>query len=1289
MDSQHLLVPIKVQALVIDDIVFQKRGVVNIKKDPLDPDRYAANDGRWSPQLFDYQLLPASLRAAGPRPFYGATRTYLGKQAEQLVLDEARWLQEKDRGVYLHWVLPSGLRHAYTPGSLDFPPLPDHWLIVRFARRNQTLKTNAWFVDGGSLAADAGPASVLVAGGEKYAAKRIGKVVPLEQFASASAPAEPTTITALGNAFTGSPTFTASIAENRNVFSWHDKLEDLRQPNPTGSVPEGTTLSYLLVGWYQDQANEALGSPAVKVTEKRDADDKLLGFLVDPPGWFIPANSAIPNLLTRRSVFHGIVAHINYWSAGTYKGQILGYPGAPRVGGLGKDTPAFQVGVGNSAEDALVSLVSSSYSGEQEAGLAKEAPNLWKALEAVIYRQPESLVRSWNASPRDNAVHQNWFSTHEAGKLWFIRPKTGKDNEGVFPTDPNKAAAQTQIKPTRAQLAELSRLNEAQAKADAASRDLAALQQELYARWWKLADKSRVFRVSLTDEAKDVRELVARVKDRQTTRDQRQAELQSLPDKLTATLPEELELKCDAAPRFWLPADPVIVVKNCGCPTKHQFPNPLPCRLPEQIVTSVAVAVDQKDKRSFSKAATVAEIAAAAQQHLPACPQILSNLLDEGSMVEQAIADLASRSLPDGMRFDTADEWQTWVDRLVNDLSWNGKRETFPHDQVTFDKPEVKPQQLVELWGRQPWAPLFLDWQITWFPTADLPATEDGFGPKWPLRNFDYVPPDRNSIPATGYTFRGRSLLSPIDGRIFQEPIDTLHELLQANSDNQRQDGRAPFPEAVVEVLSKYEIVWDKTLGELKDAGLMGQALTGFHQALLRRDATLPRVRPDAARPWIENRDLKSLDGEVGKLLDAPDTTLTGERLAPPTPPPTPAPPTKMSYSLVRAGALRIDELWLVDDFGQSADLLGLTPARSESSGQLFHPRIRWHNDQSVVAMPPRILQPARLNFRFTAADDVAPDSDPALSSICGWLRFNHLDRALVLCDRQGDLVGELAITKEADKYRISWEPGAGGVALDKIKNQTLQAFARSLIETGVSSPRLLELLKLIDRALERIRPAAARNNSMLASRPLALVNAGVGLELFGKAWTDPHAAVAAAPAPGTGDPALDALRVRVNLGSLQNVEDGLVGYYQNADYSRIVVGELPQNAEVSNYIGDPKSHALRVGFGQPEKITLLMDPWGSVQAACGLVPAKTITLAHPALDQTVAQMETSFRVGPVLLPAGKIALPTPAADKGTWNFSGPLTDQTATTVAAFDPRYFSDQPIVATEGRLLLLNEE
>src|SRR6185503_7269301 len=278
-----------------------------------------------------------------------------------------------------------------------------------------------------------------------------------------------------------------------------------------------------------------------------------------------------------------------------------------------------------------------------------------------------------------------------------------------------------------------------------------------------------------------------------------------------------------------------------------------------------------------------------------------------------------------------------------------------------------------------------------------------------------------------------------------------------------------------------------------------------------------------------------------------------------------------------------------------------------------------------------------------------------------------------------------LVITKDDQGRRVRWEAGAGGVELEKITNPSLKAFAKSFIQTTpVPKPKLVELLNLIDGSLPRIRPAAARNNTILVGRPLALVNATIGLELFGKAWTDPHK-----PVVQNQGSALDALSVRVNLGDLHNVEDGLIGYFKAGAYDRIVVPQFPEKITASDYLGDPKKHAVQVGFGPPARLTLLMDPWGSVQAACGIVPAKSISLANAELDETVAQMETSFRVGPVLVQPERIALPTPTGDKGVWNFSGPLTNQTAATVAAFDPKNFRDQPVVATEGRLLLLNEE
>ncbi len=1288
-NERHLLVPIKAQALVIDDIVFDRRGTVEINGE------YFANAGRWSPRQSDYQSVPGTLSAPGPIPFYGARRKYKGEAAGQLVLDEKSraLLTQEDRGVYLHWVLPSGLRHAYEPGSLDFPTLPDQWLIVRFCRRGAALQTKAWFVDSGLVVdSDDDPANLLLERGDEYEARRVGKVVPLDEFAPAEFAGEHTKITAIGNAQTGSPTFTAFLAENRNVLSWHDTLNDLREPANTGKVPKDTSISYLLLGWYRDAENEPLKALPVELV-KQEAP-KPDGWLIDPLGWLVESAQAPGDLKSHRSLFHGMVAHINYWSSNTYKGPMLGYPGSPAVAGtLGGSPPAFKVGVGNNAEDALVSLVSSEYSG------GETAPNLWKALEAVIYRQPESLAGSWNAAPRDHTVHHSWFSTLEAGKTWSIRPRSR--NESTFPADPKVTAAQTGTSATPDQLADLKRLNKLQSETDAASRELVALQQDLYARWWKLCERSRLDdAASLKAEEADCRALIARVKTLQSEREKLLKQLRppdALPlvDALMKKLPAELELRSDDAPRFWAPADPVIVVTNCGQPAKHKFPTPLPCRLTEQIVSAGEVEIKKSDKKTFDTASGITAIASSVQKHFGERSETLTSLLKEGSLVEQAISDLAYRSYeslpPDDRVFDE-DRWQKWTKRLVDDLNLGDQSNNRPTDRIVFGKPgvlNIQPHRLAELWVQQPWSPLFLDWQITWFPTTQ---SGQDFGPVWSLgeHSYDYEPLDKESLPTPGFAFRGRSLLNPIDGRLFDEPLETLRQLLRGD-DGQKDKGKPSFPAAVVKILKKYEDVWDQTLGKLSGAGLMGQALTGFHQSLLRRDVTLPRVMPDPKRPWVFRSRLKALELEVGRLLDASiEGSLVGERLAPPSVPSLST--TELPFSMVRAGALRIDELWLVDDFGQWADLLGLTSSGSTSSGQVFNPRMRWCEDPEFIAMPPRIIQPARLNFRFTAAENslAESDSDPGLSPICGWIFYNPLDRALVLCDKDGRLSGELVITTEQTDFRVDWDPGARGVALADIRNRALRAFAESLVETTLTpKPRLHDLLTLIDRALERIRPAAARRDGALFGRPLALVSAHMGLELFGKSWTDPRRTPVAEPLEKAGDATLNALRVRVNLGCAHNTEDGMVGYFIAGDYGRIVPTELAKKFEPTGYIADPKTAALRIGFGAPEQLTLLMDPWGSVQAAAGLVPAKSITLAQANLDRTLAQMEASFRVGPVLLQSDRLALPMPAGDKRRWSFSGPLTNNLAAELAPSDPRYFSDQPVVAAEGRLVLLNKE
>ncbi|HEU4391418.1 MAG TPA: hypothetical protein VFV34_26700, partial [Blastocatellia bacterium] len=858
LSPEHLLVPIKVQALVIDEGVIDTSGVLK-----NNDKQYVSNDGKWSPALHDYRRLINALGTPGPRPFYGSTRKYEGEDTAQLVLpkNSPALPQMSDRGVYLHWVLPSGLRHAYKPDSLEFPALPDQWLLVRFCRGSD-LPIKAWFLDGSVITNANQPANLVIGDAKEYKARRVGKVVPLDLYNAADFQGERTTVTAVGNAQTGSATFTASIAENRNILSWHDDLGDLRSSAADKKIPKNAALSYAVLGWYRDDKNEPL-----------DALKNLIEgqTVIEALGWQIDTALPPADLLNRRCMFHGMVAHINYWNPDTYKGPMLGYPGSPSVEGvLGDAPPSFKIGVGNNAEDALVSLVASEYSGP------KEAPNLWKALEAVIYRQPESLMGGWNTAPRDNLVHQSWFSTIEAGKVWSIRPYS--DGPGMFPANPDATSKQTSAAPSPEHLARLKQLNDAQSNSDAVTRELAALQQDLYARWWRLSETARRdSSASLDDDEEAYRILAARVKALRTQRDELGDALLNLPGELKGKLPPELELRSDPAPRFWIPSDPVIVIKNCGCPSKHQFPRPLPCRLPEQIVTAAEVEVNQSSN-SFRSADSVGQIAAALKTSFAQRAPTLTRLLEEASVLEQAISDLVDRTLRTEKRPFSLDEWRAWSNRLIQDIALDPESQPPPVDRIRLKSgsSQISPNRLVEMWSQQPWSPLFLDWQITWRPTGQ---SGNDFGPVWRQDEIDFHPVDRQSLPQTGgVTVRGRSLLSPIDGRIFNEPVETLRDLITPKDGEGNQKGKSPFPAVVREILSRYEIVWKKTLDELASAGMMGQSLSGLHQALLRRDITLPRVIPDPVRPWAADPAIKFGDDAAQPLLDPPpEGEPTGE----------------------------------------------------------------------------------------------------------------------------------------------------------------------------------------------------------------------------------------------------------------------------------------------------------------------------------------------------------------------------------------------------------------------------
>ena len=170
-----------------------------------------------------------------------------------------------DEGIYIHWNIPTGLRNG-TEGAtkgMVFPALPNRWLVVRYFGSNQQRQAKAWVVESDYLTTgwqENIDASTYPNWQNLAEEAFLGRVVELEKWQEEEKVddriKEP--LTAVN---TGEITFTQYQPHNQNVFSLHDKLENIKE------TP--TQLSYLVVGWYSKKDKDLLqGCDDVEEFEK-------------------------------------------------------------------------------------------------------------------------------------------------------------------------------------------------------------------------------------------------------------------------------------------------------------------------------------------------------------------------------------------------------------------------------------------------------------------------------------------------------------------------------------------------------------------------------------------------------------------------------------------------------------------------------------------------------------------------------------------------------------------------------------------------------------------------------------------------------------------------------------------------------------------------------------------------------------------------------------------------------------------------------------------------------------
>ncbi|MFF2748578.1 hypothetical protein ACFVVA_23950 [Kitasatospora sp. NPDC058048] len=183
----------------------------------------------------------------------------VGRASLSDVSSDASGFDASPEGVHVQWQLPEALTAGpYDPGSgqATFPLVPNRWLVVRYQGPADARQAVGWVVQSDHLDIDGPHGARGTARSLALHDSRTGPAATERRIDLASGEwvepfrEEGPFLTAVGP---GLPTFAAYQPYNTDVFSVHDRLDDLRPDDH---------LRYLVAGWYSDGDAETLSKSA-------------------------------------------------------------------------------------------------------------------------------------------------------------------------------------------------------------------------------------------------------------------------------------------------------------------------------------------------------------------------------------------------------------------------------------------------------------------------------------------------------------------------------------------------------------------------------------------------------------------------------------------------------------------------------------------------------------------------------------------------------------------------------------------------------------------------------------------------------------------------------------------------------------------------------------------------------------------------------------------------------------------------------------------------------------------
>ncbi len=1194
-------------------------------------------------------------------------------------------------GAHLMWTLPYALRSGQqvqsgaSAGQVQFPWAPNRWMILRlqYGAAGTAPALTAGIVQSDLLSTiNANTVSQYPDPTDPMnATLQIGGYIPIAAWTSPASPSTPL-LQAVGP---GDVSWAAAYDNVRNVFSFYDAL-----PNPaTGWV----SYTYSVIGWYADPTADPMyvvptDTPqnwASQVANKfqwsvGDLPDVLQAQaawtawqtahgLAGPPASLPPqllqaiqtwlkwqtANgiSTQPASLPQQTICHGMVSNVVWSGAGTAYGT-----GAPNDGG----TLFPDVALGNTATEAIAAWIAN-YVVTQNHG----DPNTIPFIETAVEAFQKGYLFELPKDPQyvETLLHKARFNSLSSGQVFIVvRPETDA-------TEPADYSGSQSIPLDSNQTALLTALNTIQGQLNQAQGQLFTEQLELFAVQYKQYNLPRNAPAQVTAAVNAVLTVLQQqVSAMQSNVTGLQTQVGNAQTALVTALAGKYVVKQVDLPANFSPNDPVVMLSAAGADAKFAAPGTytdgtsLFTRFTGQTITGIEADYTGNGLPSSPQLIGPADLLNAITIPLGSgMPKEIPDL-----WLEALFLDTTNASLLATIYFQKrgiqppagAIAALTGTIQQQQSAPWN--------DGATLG---VTPQALasglglqgvppaaiaVEYRTGQPWSPIYLDWQVQWFPTGSNPG--DQFT-NWTLGDIDYEWNGTNvPQPANPIYFQGRSVLNLKIAQDLAAQIETFH------NDPSFSDLPLDVQQALTEiaaVIGKFDIVT--------------QSLGGFTQQLATRTIA-PGQQPGASLQGNTPNSLRPVAGDI----TAPAANA-------------------LPFFPIRSGHFLLKDVWIVDSWGQiwrgkDPKLPAVTPYLSNS---LLTPGT---SNAAYAQLPPRVAQPsaAVLQLLDATSDQIPTNSSDLTSPICGWVMSNLLDQSLMVFDADGTneggvlLVGTDVSDASPSGLGVRWDDAPGSSAPlgapPQLNNAHLLAMTQGLLQVGLTTggAALLDLMNSLDSSFWAINPGGSSGNlSVIVGRPVAVVRAQLSFNLAGypvynQSWalTGQYYVSGSNPSKfSPTPPPFVSVNFGFRVGDLGDSSNGVLGYFLNDDYSKFyaVYGSGSQTAdlgaasrrgaraEMSLLNAPGRDQTSPSGYVQYNhliplppnsstvSLTILLDPRGHIPVISGSLPVVTSTLDPGPVTTAIAAMEVNFRLGPLLEDPGSIQMPLPSEIQGKWSW--------------------------------------